>query len=119
MDYAQFGASGATALVVFLFLKFMREEGRKRDKQNTLFVSAINKNTRVTKSADEYLRQRNGRDTEAHKETLKAIKEVPDTLREIAEAQQAAIIKAVRIGQQHVEHQHVEEAVIDKLKENS
>lgn len=74
--------------------------------------AATQSNTSATKSADEYLRERNGRDNEHHAATLKAINAVPTTLQKIADDQAKAIIKAVTVekqsvNEQTVAHQHV------------
>ncbi len=45
----------------------------------------IDKNTVATKSADTYLRERNGRDNEHHAAVLKALEVVPETLKNIAD----------------------------------
>ena len=135
MDIAQFGASGAVVAVVLLFLKFMREEGIKRDesyKQVAKALDRLSKNTgenslqskltrAAIKASDSYLRERNGRDNEKHQmliniseEQLKATQAIPATLKKIADDQSAAIITAVKVEQQHVEHQHIEHEVVKK-----
>lgn len=80
---------------------------------------ATEQNTSATKSADEYLQQRNGRDNEHHAAVLKSINAIPKTMEEIANAQYLAIIKAVSIKEQSVTeqtvaHQHIQEVVKDK-----
>lgn len=65
-------------------------------------------NTRATKTADQYLRDRNGRDVEKHAELLKATQEIPKVMQEIADNQAQAIISAVDVKEQHVEHQHID-----------
>lgn len=69
-------------------------------------------NTSITESADKYLRDRNGRDSEHHKATLSAINKIPTTMKKIADAQAKAIIKAVDIREQHVEHQHIDKQTL-------
>lgn len=69
---------------------------------------ATDQNTKATKSADTYLRDRNGRDTEHHKATLVAIEAIPVTLKKIANDQEKAIIKAVKVDRQSVTEQRVE-----------
>lgn len=71
-------------------------------------------NTQATKAADQYLRERNGRDSEHHTESLKAIQAIPPTLQKIADEQAQAIIKAVTVQEQHVEHQYVEKETVNK-----
>lgn len=68
---------------------------------------ATDQNTAATKSADVYLRERNGRDNEHHSATLKAIKAIPSTMQTIADAQKVAIIKAVNVKEQSVTEQTV------------
>lgn len=53
-------------------------------------------NTGATKSADQYLRDRNGRDSEKHAELLKATQAIPKTMKVIANAQAKAILEAVK-----------------------
>lgn len=121
MDLAQFGASGAVVAVVVLFLKFIKEEAEKRDRTYEEVAKALNKlsanttkNTAATTSADTYLRQRNGRDNEHHAATLKAIQVIPATLKKIADDQQKAIIKAVKVERQSVTEQKVEHQTINR-----
>ena len=126
MDFSQFGASGAVVVVVFIFLKYMREEAKKRDityekvaKALDGVTSATKKNTLATASADQYLRQRNGRDAEFQRENIQAIKQIPTTMQEIANNQATAIINAVNVREQHVEHQTVTKSTIkDETVEN-
>lgn len=119
MDLAQFGASGAVVAVVVLFLKFIKEEAEKRDKTYDNVAKALDrlskattKNTSATTSADVYLRERNGRDNEHHAGTLKAINAIPVTLKKIADDQQKAIIKAVKVERQNVTEQKVEHQTV-------
>lgn len=121
MDLAQFGASGAVVVVVIVFLKFLREEGKNRDKTYELvseelskLSNSTDKNTQATKSADEYLRERNGRDNEHHGAVLTAINEIPKTMKKIANAQSKAIINAVSVNEQSVKEQTVKHQTIVK-----
>lgn len=123
MDLAQFGASGAVVAVVVLFLKFIKEEAEKRDKTYANVAKALDKlskattkNTSATASADEYLRERNGRDNEHHASTLKAIQKIPTTLDTIAKAQEKAIIKAVKVDRQNVTEQKVEHQTVRHME---
>lgn len=77
---------------------------------------ATEKNTSATTAADRYLRQRNGRDTEFHAESLAAIKAIPQTMQSIADNQAEAIVTAVRVKEQHIEHQHVEHETVEMKK---
>lgn len=73
---------------------------------------ATEQNISATKSADIYLRERNGRDNEHHQAVLESINAIPDTLRNIADDQQKAIIKAVKVSKQNVTEQKVEHQTI-------
>lgn len=79
-------------------------------------IISTQKNTDATQSADTYLRQRNGRDIEKHAELLAATQAIPATLEHIAKAQTTAIISAVQVKDQHVEHQHVD--ILTTVKES-
>lgn len=116
-DIGSLGASGAVVLVVGMFLKFMRDEAVKRDATYANVAKALKGNTLATKNADSYLRERNGRDAKSHIETLEAIKTIPTTMQEIADAQAKAIVAAVEVKEQHVEHQHIDTSVTDKKDE--
>lgn len=73
---------------------------------------STDQNTEATKSADTYLRDRNGRDAEHHKAALKAIQAIPKTLKKIAKDQEVAIIKAVKVDKQSVTEQRVEHQTV-------
>lgn len=91
-------------IIKYLFSEFMpvMKELQKSTQQNTA----------ATKSADQYLRQRNGIDLKHHEQSLKAIAKIPLTLKSIADAQSEAIIRAV--SDQKVEHQTVTHQVVDE-----
>jgi hypothetical protein len=119
-DFAQLGPAGAVVVVVWFFLRFMREEAVKRDRTYkevaqalTKLSVATDKNTQATKSADTYLKQRNGRDIEKHHELLVATQAIPTALKQIADDQAAAIIQAVNV-EQNVTKQHVETQVVEQ-----
>lgn len=78
-------------------------------------IPALDANTEATKSADVYLRERNGRDNEHHQATLKAIEEIPNTLKKIAKDQEKAIIKAVQVDKQSINKQNVNETTIEHI----
>ena len=110
-------------------VKFLLQEMKKSMDNNTesykLVAKALDKlsrttdkNTMATKSADSYLRQRNGRDNEHHTAVLKAIETIPNTLRKIADDQSKAIIKAVTVKEQIVEHQQVDHMHIKPETDN-
>ncbi len=120
-DFAQFGASGAVVVVVLLFLRFIQQEATKRDQTYAEIAKSLNKltaatekNTDATKSADAYLKQRNGRDIEKHTELLKATQAIPRTLKRIAADQAVAIIRAVKVDHQYVENAQITTQVVAK-----
>jgi len=77
-------------------------------------IDATTANTLATKNADKYLQDRNGRDAEAHKETLKAIAVIPTKMQEIADLQATTLVESVKeISEQHVKHQ-----TVDKVTRN-
>lgn len=77
---------------------------------------ATEQNTSATKSADTYLRERNGRDNEHHTAVLASINEIPATMKKIADAQSSAIIEAVNVKKQSVAEQRVEHQTVVKEK---
>lgn len=70
--------------------KYLMIQMRKTLDANT---KALALNTKATQSADKYLRERNGRDNEFHKEVLKGLKDIQN---------------------QHVQTQKVEHQTIQK-----
>ena len=119
MDLASFGASGAVVAVVVLFLNYITKDTIKREAtyekvaiELKRLANSTDKNTMATKSADEYLRKRNGLDMEHHTEVLSAIQAIPEVLRHIADEQSKAIDHAInkqKVTEQVVEHQTVKE----------
>lgn len=101
-------------VIKFMFTKILpaMENNNKLTAQANVLTKA---NTKATKSADEYLRERNGRDNEHHKATLKAIEEIPNTLKKIAKDQEKAIIKAVQVDKQSINKQNVNETTTEHL----
>lgn len=80
-------------------------------------TTSTSANTKATKAADTYLRERNGRDNEVHKEVIKSIKEIVPTMQRIADSSVQAVVDNIsRIPEQRVEHQHVEKAVVTEVK---
>lgn len=74
-------------------------------------------NTSATKTADKYLRDRNGRDAESHKESIKAIEAIPLKMQAIADKQAATLIKNLKkLPAQKIEHQHVQEQKVENVK---
>lgn len=115
MDFSQFGASGAVVVVVFLFLKFMKDEGVKRDTTYAKVAKALENNEKAVATADKYLRERNGRDAQSHKELMIAVQAIPITMQDIADKQAEAIVTAVtvkeqNVGKQIVDHQTVKDS---------
>lgn len=76
--------------------------------------TATDQNTSATRSADVYLRERNGRDNEHHKSVLTAIDAIPTTLEKIAKEQEKSIIQAVKVERQSVKEQKVEHQTVKK-----
>jgi len=74
---------------------------------------ATAQNTAATKSADIYLRERNGRDNEHHSAVLESINEIPKTMKKIADDQSSAIIKAVSVNKQSVAEQTVKHQTVE------
>jgi hypothetical protein len=99
-------------VIKFMFEKILPalENNNKLTAQTIELTKA---NTKATKSADEYLRQRNGRDNEHHKAALEAINAIPKTLKKIAIDQEKAIIKAVKVDKQSVTEQKVEHMTVN------
>ena len=74
-------------------------------------------NTKATKSADEYLRQRNGRDNEHHAEVMKVIGAIPTKMQQIANTQAKTLADNLRkLPAQNIEHQTVEQQDVRKSK---
>ena len=78
-------------------------------------------NTAATKSADEYLRQRNGRDMEFHAEVMKSLADIPIqskkqadiVARELKRVGDITAAKLKEVGTQTVAEQKVEHQVIN------
>ena len=116
------GILGATTaalvwIIKYLFASFMPVMDN--------LVRATEENTKATKSADEYLRDRNGRDKTFHEEIMLSLKEIPDQAKTQAEevakelhrvgdltaerlVQAAGQTKHQTVIEQTVEHQIVE-----------
>lgn len=117
MDISQLGASGAVVIVVLVFLKYMREDGLRRDKTYKQVVSALNKNANAVAKADKYLRDRNGRDAEYYKETVKSITAIPEKMQAIADTQAQTLLENLKkLPTQNIEHQHVKDQTIENTK---
>lgn len=118
-DITQLGASGSVVFVVLIFLKYIKEDSAKRDAREERFIAAIgnvakeSKATRtVAKSADQYLRDRNGRDAKSHKELMVAVEAIPTAMQKIADTQASAIITAVKVDKQSVKQQTVQHQTV-------
>ncbi len=96
-------------------------------KSNTALAKATEQNTRATKAADEYLRQRNGQDKEFHTEVMRSLDAIPihaklqadivaNELKRVGDVT-AAQLKLV--PEQHVQEQVVHTQVIDERKDNT
>jgi len=116
------GILGATTaalvwIIKYLFASFMPVMDN--------LVRATEENTKATKSADEYLRDRNGRDKTFHEEIMLSLKEIPNQAKKQAEevakelhrvgdltaerlVQAAGQTKHQTVIEQTVEHQIVE-----------
>lgn len=83
-------------------------------------VISAQENTNATRNADQYLRQRNGRDMEFHTEVMIALQDIP-----VQQAKQAEIVakelkrvgdmtaaKLKVVGDQTIVHQSVEHQVV-------
>jgi len=60
VDYSTLGPAGAAVIIVFLFLKFLRDESAKRDRREEQFVKTIEANTKVGKQTYDLLKNLNG-----------------------------------------------------------
>lgn len=60
-------------------------------------------NTRVTKDADQYLRERNGRDAEIHGRLIKELKDLPNKITQ-------------DIKEQKIEHQSIDQQVVKAIE---
>ena len=118
---------GLTVGALIWVIKFMFNKLIPRlDKGNEAIgklVVATNKNMGVIKSADTYLRDRNGRDAttaqllvdttiSTHHETIKAIKSLQDSMSKTAVTTAKTLLKAPL--DQHVEHQDVRVQTVGK-----
>lgn len=108
MDISQLGASGAVVLTVLLFLKYMKEEGIKREETINKLTISVDKNTEASKKQVEAsLKQ-----MEASKKTRDASHEVLVFMKKLNGKLENATIQKVQ--EQNVAHQVVEnQEVID------
>lgn len=73
-------------------------------------TKAIASNTKVTKSSDKYLRERNGRDSKMHVELIKAVHEIPQQIVDTADITAKALREAPLT--QKVDKQEVKTQVV-------
>lgn len=76
--------------------------------------NATDNNTEATKSADTYLRERNGRDAKMHVELIASIKEIPKQIIDTADKTAHALMDTPI--SQHVEKQEVKHQVVVEKK---
>ncbi len=115
----------ALAAVANYALKRLGGDLREHTKAAIQQTASNEKVGEFISSSEQYLRDRNGRDAEIHKEmmvqiqaTTDAVKEVPKMLDKVAKTSVKTIIRSFGdIPEQHVEHQHVEIAELKKVKE--
>jgi len=80
-------------------------------------VKATESNTMATKSADTYLRERNGRDNEHHAKVVEAIDAIPEKMQAIADTQAITLVDNLKkVPQQNIEHQNVQEQTVTEKK---
>jgi len=109
-ELSQLGASGAVVIVVFIFLKYMREERKNRDRKDLIFSKIIKANTKTVSETKDYIKDRNGRDGEIHKELIKEIHEIPKQMLKVADRN----LEAYKQMTQEIKQQHVHSQVVDK-----
>ena len=105
---------GALVWVIkFLFQKLLPAFDQQ-NKVTSKLVNATSANTKATKAADAYLRERNGRDNDFQKYNIKAIEAIPAKMQEIADKQAKALIHSQNIHDQYVESQKVDMQQVGK-----
>lgn len=72
MDFSTLGPAGAAVAIVFMFLKFLRDESAKRDRREEQFAKTINSNTKVSKQTYDLLKNLNGELKKAAQKKLEA-----------------------------------------------
>lgn len=102
-----------------IFRDIVKEMEERNAKNTTKLVKSIDRNTKVTELADKYLRERNGRDAEVHKENIKAIKAIVPEMKKVADTSVKlgvdGVAKMLRhIPEQRIDHQEVHQQKVDK-----
>lgn len=80
-------------------------------------VDSMMANTTATKAADAYLRERNGRDNQVHKDLIKSINAIPEQIIKTADITSKVLKDSVsdqHIVNQTVDTQNVNKVVADK-----
>jgi hypothetical protein len=81
---------------IMLFKNIVDDLEKRNSDNNKDFIEAINNLSVVVKSSDTYLRDRNGRDSEMHKENIKAIQGIIPTMQKLAETQFETMMKCLK-----------------------
>jgi len=90
-------------IIKYLFTAFMPVMDR--------LVTATELNTQATRSADEYLRQRNGRDNEFHNEVIQKLTKISTEITQTAATTAKVLAKnstTQEVREQTVEHQIIQ-----------
>ena len=70
-------------------------------------------NTKATKMADAYLRERNGRDIEFHTELMASMNAIPEQIKDTAKITAKELVKIqANLPAQNIENQHVDKQVV-------
>ena len=91
-----------------IFRAILTEMDERNGKNYKKLITAIDRNTKATTNADKYLRDRNGRDAELHRENIKAIKQIVPAMQEMANSS----VKTVVDNIQHINKQQVDKQVV-------
>lgn len=95
-------------IIKYLFAKIIPNLEKNTDMLK-LLADVTTNNTAATKSADEYLRERNGRDIEFHTQVVERLDAVPLKMEQIAlkQAKELKRITMQDVKEQTVQHQTV------------
>lgn len=106
---------GALVWVIkFLFQKLL-PAFEQQTKVTRRLVTATAANTKATRAADTYLRDRNGRDNEFQKHNLEAIDAIPAKMQAIADRQAKALTHTQNIHDQYIQRQKVDKQHVSKV----